>query len=154
MWRRIAATVACVGALSAVVAWPDHQALVDGDVVLVGDAQQDGPVFAVSGRSVHGLYPGVTKNLDLTLTNPAAYRIEVRSLAGRIAATSRPGCRVSASNLVVRGYTGGLPVTVPAHGRVTLRGHLPVSMPVRASVACAAARFTIALSGATARSDG
>ena len=73
--------------------------------------------------------------------------LRIHSLSGTVSATSRRGCVVSRSNLLVRDYTGQLPVTVPARSRTALTGTLPVTMPREASATCAGTRFTIKLSG-------
>lgn len=103
--------------------------------------------FTVEGTSVRGLYPGAVREIKLSITNPYRFDLQIRSLSGRVQATSRRGCAVSRANLQIREYTGRLPYTVPARGRAHLTGVLPIAMPRQATARCAGTRFTIVLSG-------
>jgi hypothetical protein len=103
--------------------------------------------FTVEGTSVRGLYPGAVKNIKLNIINPYGFALQIRSLTGKVRATSRRECTVSSDNLQVRDFTGRLPYTVPARSRAQLSGSLPISMPRQASARCAGTRFTIVLSG-------
>ena len=79
--------------------------------------------FRISG-DVSGLVPGATTAIALTLTNPNPVRIRVTRVTVAVSAeSSPPGCS-SAKNLVLLQATGirpKAPVTVPAHGTVTLK---------------------------------
>ena len=103
--------------------------------------------FTVEGTSVRGLYPGAVKNIKLSIVNPYGFALQIRSLTGKVRATSRRECAVSSDNLQVRNYTGRLPYTVPARSRAQLNGSLPITMPRQATARCAGTRFTIVLSG-------
>ncbi len=103
--------------------------------------------FTVEGASVRGLYPGAVKEMKLRIANPYSFALQIRSLSGKVSATSRRGCSVSSANLRVQGYTGRLPVTVPARSRTVLDGWLPITMPRQATARCADTRFTVILSG-------
>jgi hypothetical protein len=127
----------------------------DALVLLSHDGGQGyGPMqFDLDGRSVRGLYPGKTKPMKLTVINPYGFRLRLQRLSGRVATSSQRGCSPTSSNLVVRDFDGRLPVTIAAHGRVTLAGSIPVTMPWGASQKCAGSHFMIRLSGAGSRID-
>ncbi|MFI7540959.1 hypothetical protein [Actinoplanes sp. NPDC049599] len=123
------------------------QSAAEPTLFLMSHGRQLDARFTVTGTSVRGLYPGAVKQLQLTIANPYRFALQIRSLSGRVGATSRRGCAVSAANLQVQRYTGRLPVTVPARGRTVLSGTLPITMPRQATAKCADTRFTIILSG-------
>ncbi|MGX6602352.1 hypothetical protein ACWKSP_09495 [Micromonosporaceae bacterium Da 78-11] len=111
-------------------------------------ARGTGPMhFTLDGRSVRGLYPGATKPMRLTVINPYGFRLRLQRLSGNVKASSQRGCSPTSTNLVVKDYSGRLPVTVEARGRITLSGEIPVFMPRSASQKCAGAHFTILISG-------
>jgi hypothetical protein len=107
--------------------------------------------FTVEGTSVRGLYPGAVKEIKLKISNPYSFALRIHALSGKVTATSRRGCAVSAANLRIMDYTGRLPVTVPARSRTVLTGAMPVTMPREATAKCADTRFTIMLSGTGAK---
>jgi hypothetical protein len=111
------------------------------------------PRFGIEAMAITGMYPGASRRLALTVTNPYRFRLRVGSLRARVTSTSRSGCAPTAANLRVGDFTGRLPITVPAHGRTTLSGSVPVTMPRNANPNCAGARFVIQLSGKGRRAD-
>gem|GEM_PF-5217346 len=104
--------------------------------------------FTIAAPSITGLYPGVSRPLNLTVTNPNRKDIKVISIAGAVTRTSRSGCRVSASNITVGTYGGSpkLPYVVKA-GTAARLGYLMVTMPRSAADACARTTFTISFTG-------
>lgn len=111
-----------------------------------------GTTFSVSTPDVTGLYPGTTKQLTLTVSNPYDFAITVTDLWGHLDRTSKGGCAPSASNLSVRAHEGVLP-TVP---RRTDRaaGTIPLYMPNTVAEACQRAQFTISLRGTAKKAGG
>jgi hypothetical protein len=79
--------------------------------------------FAISG-DVHGLAPGLTKTIVLTLENPNVEAINVTNVVVDVVdGSGPPGC-AEASNLRVEqttAITPADPVVVPSRGAVTLR---------------------------------
>jgi hypothetical protein len=102
--------------------------------------------FTIEGKSVHGLYPGAVRNIELTLSNPYNVRIKVLTLRGEIVGSSKRACRPGVSTLAVRPYTGTLPLTIPAHTRKKA-GSVPIFMPRNASASCEKTTFTVRLLG-------
>jgi hypothetical protein len=102
--------------------------------------------IAMGGKAPKGLYPGVVREMKLTLRNPYDFALNVKSLRGEIVASSRRKCKPVAANLVARGYAGKLPIVIPPRGKVDAKS-IPLYMPPGASQACAGATFTIRLSG-------
>jgi hypothetical protein len=109
--------------------------------------------FELHGKSVRGLYPGVTKRMDVTIVNPNNFDLRIGSVRGRVTATSHKRCVASAMNLRVGDYTGPLPVVIKSRKRLTLKGSIPVVMPSGAAQACAGVRFTISLVGTAAKAS-
>ncbi len=108
--------------------------------------------FAVNGQSINGLYPGQTRYLKLTLTNPFEFPLLVRELHGSVIGTSRRLCAPSPENLVVRDYSGRLPERVPPRSSKTISS-LPVYMPRSATRDCASTAFTIHLTASAERAQ-
>jgi hypothetical protein len=102
--------------------------------------------FAVSGSPLKGLYPGLTKNMAMTLYNPYRYDLTVKSLTGFVVRSSKRACHATAANLVVRPFSGPLPVTVRSRHRKNV-GVIPIHMPRSASTSCQGTSFTIRLAG-------
>ena len=102
--------------------------------------------IAMGGKTPKGLYPGVVRDLKLTLRNPYDFALSVRSLRGEVIATSRRKCKPVPANLVTRSYAGPLPIVIPPRGKVEAKS-IPLHMPPGASQACAGVVFTIRLSG-------
>ncbi|MEU8814475.1 hypothetical protein [Actinoplanes sp. NPDC048796] len=148
-WRTAVTTAAtlftaCVVAASGQQGTPTEQAV----LLSHGDRDGGGNVrFLLSGESVTGLYPGVTRKLKVTVANPFDYPIALRGLEGRLVGTARRDCPAAATSLRVGGYSGRLPIVLEPHHRTTLPGALPVTMPRNATAKCANTRFAIALTG-------
>jgi hypothetical protein len=150
-WLTTISTVAMLAGAYAVATSPgkDEDAL-----VLTGGHGGYGPVrFVLEGRPVHGLYPGVTKQISLKVSNPLGYKLRLTEVTGKVTSTSRRGCPATTSNLQVKKYTGVLPLTIRPHDRLSLAGTIPIVMPSGASRNCAGSHFTIALSGLAYRVD-
>lgn len=120
------------------------------DVTLVARNGTTG--LGVSGNAVTGLYPGNRGQLTIMVKNPYRFPISVTAVSGHLAATSRPGCKVTYANLTIGRYAGkpALPARI-APGKQVHLGYLPVWMPARTVAdACQGATFTLRLN-ATAR---
>src|SRR4029453_18074109 len=104
--------------------------------------------FTLDGQSLRGLYPGMSRQIRVTVANPFGFALRLRSVTGRLVATSRRACPATSASLQIRDYAGKLPVTLGARSRTTLPGSLTVAMPRSATPQCADTRFTIALTGA------
>jgi len=113
-----------------------------------------GNTFSISAPNVAGLYPGATRRLKLTVTNPYGFAIKVTDLWGRLETTSKNKCVPSSSNLMVQGVDGvTLPLTVgPRSGRAA--GAVPLYMPNTVVDACQRASFTISLHGKARKASG
>lgn len=73
--------------------------------------------FRISG-AVSGLAPGLTRSLDLTLSNPNRVALAVTRLSVRITGSSARGC--SPGNFRVTQYSGRYPLRLPARASVRL----------------------------------
>ena len=98
--------------------------------------------FEVRVSSAGKLYPGATWRLGLTIINPNPFPIAVRTIKGRLASTSRAGCRPISANLEIRPYGGRLPLVVRGRSRRDA-GRLEIHMPNTVVDACQRARFVI-----------
>ena len=154
-WHSLVAAAAVVGvAVAGASSGPEGP---DGDTIMVttarGTATGYGPFgFTVAGSPVRGLYPGVVKDMRVTLTNPYGFDIAVQSMRGAVVASSNPRCKPGASTLVTRPFTGKLPLIIKAGSRRQV-GAVPVAMPKGASAKCQKTTFTIQLTG-TAKKAG
>jgi hypothetical protein len=102
--------------------------------------------IAMGGKAPKGLYPGVVREMQLTLRNPYDFALNVKTLRGEVVASSKRKCKPVAANLVTRSYAGKLPIVVPPRSRVHAKS-IPLYMPLGASQACSGAVFTIRLTG-------
>jgi hypothetical protein len=155
-WTPLATLVMLAGVL--VVARTDGTTFTPDDTMVMaggrGGRDHGGPLyFTLTAKPVHGLYPGKVRQLKVTVNNPMGYRLRLQQLSGRVTWSSRRGCPATLGSLQVKQYNGRLPVEIPAHGRTSLSGWLPVVMPYGASENCAGARFTITISGTGYRVD-
>ncbi|XVV11941.1 hypothetical protein ACQP2X_45190 [Actinoplanes sp. CA-131856] len=152
-WRTAITTAAtlftaCVVAASGQQGAPTEQAM----LLSHGDRDSGGTVrFALTGESVTGLYPGVTRKIKVTVVNPYGHPIALRGLEGRLVGTARRDCPATAASLRVGGYTGRLPIILKPGRRTTLPGAIPVTMPRNAAPKCSNTRFAIALAGVAGR---
>jgi uncharacterized protein YwbE len=108
--------------------------------------------FQIRTSTTGKLYPGTTRRISLTVSNPNPFPITVRTIKGRVAWTSRPGCRPLPTNLEVRPYAGRLPLLVRAFSRRDA-GQLEIYMPNSVIDACQRARFVIHIDSDAARAD-
>ncbi len=99
------------------------------------------PLVRITSNRVLGLYPGMSKELTLTLRNSnTRHSIVVRRLRVRDIATTKPGCAPSVRNLAIRQYKGA-PIRI-ARGRARSVTVL-LSMPNTVSDACRRATFSL-----------
>ena len=102
--------------------------------------------FTTSGTPVGGLYPGATRNIRLTLTNPYRYDVQVEKLDGTLTSTSSRLCLPNQTNLLVRRYTGRLPFVLRAEQTKTVET-IPVYMPPSVDDGCQRTTFTVRIRG-------
>lgn len=148
MRRRLASGLLVALAGTAVAVWhgsPAHANLLGSGIGHVGHrtarptagtasaAVANG--FAISG-SVNGLYPGLTKPLTLTVTNPQHFPIVVTSLTVTVR-DARLGC--TGDNVAVTAFGG--PVPVPALASATVP--LLITLAHHAPDACQGAVFPL-----------
>jgi hypothetical protein len=99
------------------------------------------PLVRITGNRVSGLYPGVSKELILTLqSSDHRHSILVRRVRVRDVATTNRGCAPTRRNLAIRQYKGA-PIRIPPGQarRVTVL----LVMPNTVSVACERAMFSL-----------
>lgn len=115
--------------------------------VSAGQAKQ----FTISGRLDRTLAPGVTGNLDLSLTNSNNQQITVSGLTVSIAQVSKSACTAS-DNFSIKQFAGS--VTVPANSTRTLSQLGATSLPQITMVdlpvnqdACKGATLTLTYTG-------
>jgi hypothetical protein len=99
------------------------------------------PLVRITGNRVSGLYPGVSKELILTLqSSDHRHSILVRRVRVRDIATTNRGCAPTRRNLTIRQYKGA-PIRIPP-GQAR---HVTVLlvMPNTVSVACEQAIFSL-----------
>jgi hypothetical protein len=112
----------------------------------VHDRRSEPFAITVRGRPMKHLYPGITRELQLTLRNPYDFTLSVKSLLAEVVSSSKRGCKPVPANLVARSYTGKLPLLIPPRSRTDAKT-IPVTMPSGADQACSGATFTIQLRG-------
>jgi hypothetical protein len=105
---------------------------------LVPAAAKDGS-FRIAG-SVGGLYPGLTKPLKLTVSNPQHFAIVVTSVTVAVGDASQ-GCK--AGNIAVTDFSGRRRVGAKDSARVTLQ----ITLVHEAPDACQGALFPLRYSG-------
>jgi hypothetical protein len=127
---------------------PEESQQVPLTIVTVASTSNSSDTFGVTATTVTGLYPGATRNLVLTLTNPYSFDIKVTDLSASLAGTSSPACAATAANLTVRPYQAppSLPVTLTAN-QVKAVGAIPLVMPRTVANGCQGATFTLSLTG-------
>jgi hypothetical protein len=99
------------------------------------------PLVRITGNRVRGLYPGVSKELILTLqSSDHRHNIVVRRVRVRDIATSNRRCAPTRRNLAIRQYKGA-PIRIPPGQarRVTVL----LVMPNTVSVACERVMFSL-----------
>jgi hypothetical protein len=99
------------------------------------------PLVRITDNPVTDLYPGVSKELILTLHNTdPKHGIVVRHIRIRDIATTKRGCAPTRRNLAIRQYKGA-PLRIP-RGRTRTVSVL-LSMPNTVSDACQRATFSL-----------
>jgi len=99
------------------------------------------PLARITGNRISGLYPGVSKELILTLqSSDHRHTILVRRVRVRDIATTNRGCAPTRRNLAIRQYRGA-PIRIPP-GQARSVTVLLV-MPNTVSVACERAMFSL-----------
>jgi len=116
-------------------------AILAGTGVAVADRQGDRPprpepVEVTITGDVEGLHPGVDAVLELTITNPYRFDVQVRDL-DVVVTDASPDC--SASALVVEPAPTGLVIAGRGEGNVTV----PIAMPRSVPDACQGAVFPL-----------
>jgi hypothetical protein len=108
--------------------------------------------FTINATTVTGLYPGATKTLVLSITNPYSFDLNVTALSASLASTSSALCTASSTNLAVRAYQGppALPIRVKSSRTLTV-GSIPLFMPNTVATACQGVTFTISLKGTASK---
>lgn len=147
-WGAAGAAIATAAGLAIAGGSTAQQAPPAGEMTLTS-AHRATPAhvaFTVIGEPVKGIYPGVTKDIRLTLSNPYGFDLRIQALRGEVVSSSKRACRPGRATLLARKYTGPLPVTVPAQSRRSV-GSIPVFMPADASINCRKTTFTILLVG-------
>jgi len=114
-----------------------------GDETGTSSIPTRGPSFRIKG-SVKGLYPGVTKKLRATVTNPNGYPLVVTRVEAKVSAVG-PGC--GAGNIKIKTWKGRARVGAHAHRRIKL----VVRMKPKAPDACQGGRFALTFSGKAVR---
>ena len=141
---------ACTAALTASIAGGPARPATDTIELVSRDRVQANPsepfAITVKGRPMKHLYPGITRELQLTLRNPYDFALSVKSLRADVVSTSKRRCRPVPANLVARTYTGKLPLLIPPRSRTDAKT-IPLTMPSGAAQACSGATFTIQLRG-------
>ena len=99
------------------------------------------PLVRITDNPVTGLYPGVSKELILTLHNTdPKHDIVVRHVRIRDIATTKRGCAPTRRNLTIRQYKGA-PLRIPPGRTRTVTALL--STPNTVSDACQQATFKL-----------
>jgi hypothetical protein len=149
----VGALVALV--LSAVVVYSDHHrasssltphpARLRVALVANGKDKDDKKNFQISGQ-VSGLYPGAQKQLNLSVSNPNNFPINVTSLAVTVGGPGVVGC--AQSNVAVTNFSGSLIVAKNA----TVTKSLPINMLSSAPDQCRGATFPLTFGGTAEKS--
>ncbi len=97
-------------------------------------------VFYIAG-DVHGFYPGRARRLQLTVSNPQTFDIDVTRITVRIRNSNHPGC--TSFWLRADEFNGSL--LVPAQGSATLK--IRMGLRRKAPDACQGATWPLTYSG-------
>jgi hypothetical protein len=102
---------------------------------------KNSPLVRITDNRVIGLYPGVSKELILTLqSSDRKHSIVVRRVRVRDVATTNRGCAPARRNLAIRQYKGA-PIRIPPGQARTVT--VLLSMPNTVSDACQRATFRL-----------
>ncbi|NMO50476.1 hypothetical protein HH310_04620 [Actinoplanes sp. TBRC 11911] len=149
-WTAITAATALVTAC--IVAAAGQEGAPGEDMVLThGGRQGNDYRFGLAGKPIKGLYPGASRRINITVTNPYGFALSLHHVSARLVSTSNRGCPATSASLRVGDYTGRLPVIIKPRDRRVLPGSIAVAMPRNATPKCSNARFTIALSSTGSR---
>jgi hypothetical protein len=149
-WTAITATAALATAF--VVAASGQEGQPGEDMVLTHGGQYGSYYrFSVEGKPLKGLYPGASRQLNVTVANPYGFSLKLHQVSGRLVSTSHRGCPATSASLRVGDYKGRLPITIKPRDRRILPGSITVSMPNNATPKCSNVRFTIAVSSTGSR---
>ena len=99
------------------------------------------PLVRITGNRISGLYPGVSKELILTLqSSDHRHSILVRRVRVRDIATTNRRCAPTRRNLAIRQYKGA-PIRIPPGQARSVT--VLLFMPNTVSVACERAMFSL-----------
>jgi len=99
------------------------------------------PLVRITSNRISGLYPGVSKELILTLqSSDHRHSILVRRVRVRDIATTNRGCAPTRRNLAIRQYKGA-PIPIPPGQTRSVT--VLLFMPNTVSVACERAMFSL-----------
>jgi hypothetical protein len=155
MIRAVAAPLVAGLALTAVLAAqrPPATSTNGDDLIMLsgrsGTAQEGAGDWSITGTPVNGLTPGASSRLQLRVTNPHPYDIQVLRVHVTLtpgAWTGRDGCRNTTANLVVSRWLGR-PFLLRAHRTITVPSTYQVRMPMTVSAACQGATFPLTYTG-------
>jgi hypothetical protein len=96
--------------------------------------------FSVDG-GITGLFPGASRGIALTISNPYAFAIKVTEVSALVKQSSNPACPLDS---LAFDALQNAPVVVPARG--TAAATLPVRMRTSADNVCAGLTFTLSYS--------
>jgi hypothetical protein len=149
----VGALVALV--LTAVVVYSDHHRASSSLVphparlrvaLVANDKNKDDKKnFQISGQ-VSGLYPGAQKQLNLSVSNPNNFAINVTALTVTVGSPGVVGC--AQSNVAVTNFSGSLIVAKNA----TVTKSLPINMLSSAPDQCRGATFPLTFGGTAEKS--
>jgi hypothetical protein len=109
-----------------------------GRMVLIASVRH---AVSVTSTPVTGLYPGATRTLALRIKNTYPYPVKITAVKTRVAAaTTRPGCAGTRTNLLISHRGGALSVKPNKTANVVMT----VVMPSTAEDACQGATFKLA----------
>jgi hypothetical protein len=122
-----------------------HPARLRVALVANGKDKDDKKNFQISGQ-VSGLYPGAQKQLNLGVSNPNNFAINVTTLTVTVGSPGVVGC--AQSNVAATSFTGSLIVAKNA----TVTKSLPINMLPSAPDQCRGATFPLTFGGTAEKS--
>jgi hypothetical protein len=154
MLRAVAAPLVAGLALTAALAAQRPPATTSGGEMIMlsgrsGTTQDGAGHWSITGTPVTGLAPGRSRTLQLRVTNPHPYDIQVLRVHVTLtpgAWTGSDGCLNTTANLVVSRWLGR-PFLLRAHRTVTVPSTYQVRMPMSVSAACQGATFPLTYTG-------
>ena len=116
-----------------------------GKMELIASVQH---AVSVTATSATGLYPGAMKTMTLQIKNTYPYPIKITAVKAKVAAaTNRPGCAGTRTNLTVT-HRGGTFAIKPRKGTPVI---MTVVMPKTVADACQGATFKITFTARAVR---